>query len=661
MEPTLIITSPNSQFTDMARSVSEELRFKAIIIEAVLDQAVELILAACRQHEVSGVISRGGTANMIRQALDIPVLVAEANDFDILTALLDAAEVSPKIAYVLSADYAIEELAWVAERFKINMQPYVFRNVEELEKAVVQARRDGCRVVVSGSDNARRACDQYGLPCFLVNTSRRTMVELVRRAMLIAEVRDREIANRKKLSITLDLVPESVFFLDSDDRVSLVNHHGLDLLELKGEGEIVGRLFADFIDNPAFLKTLVERQPHSGRVTEFAGKTLLSHSAPVFVQKKYLGMVLSLQRASEVERLEHRVRREAHSAGLTAESTFTDMEKVAASPAMRACLKRARQFAASEGTILITGESGTGKELLVQSIHNGSTRRDQAFVAINCAALPLTLLESELFGYEEGSFTGARRGGKPGYFELAHGGTLFLDELGLLPLHVQMQLLRVLQSRQVLRVGGRKMIPVDVRVVAATNADLAALVADGTFRQDLYYRINVLHLAIPPLRERPEDIPLLAGLYLPRFSRENGRDISGLSPALVRLFQAHSWPGNVREFLNYLMRLVISAPGPVLAAEDLEHSDIRLGGVSRSVSAPGPTATLTVEPGDMEEGGTGTIRLRPGSLESLEEEIIRWSMIRHNGSRQEVCAELGLSRTTLWKKLKKMGMEASWG
>ncbi|MDL2226738.1 sigma 54-interacting transcriptional regulator [Deltaproteobacteria bacterium OttesenSCG-928-M10] len=655
MEPTLIITSPNSQFTEVARSVSEELRFKAIIIEAVLEEAVELILAACRQHDVSAVISRGGTANMIRQVLDIPVLVAEANDFDILTALLDAAVVSPQIAYVLSADYAIEELAWVTERFKISLRPYVFRNVEEMEKAVVQARRDGCRVVVSGSDNARRICDKYGLPCVLVNTSRRTMAELVRRAMLIAEVRDREIANRKKLSITLDLVPESVFFLDGDDRVSLVNHHGLDLLGLKSEDEIVGRPLADFIDDLALLKALSERKHHAGRVAEFSGKTLLLHSAPVFVQNNYLGMVVSLQWAADVERLEHRVRREVHSAGLTAEATFTDMEEVAASPAMRACLKRARQFAASGGTILITGESGAGKELLAQSIHNGSARRAQAFVAINCAALPLTLLESELFGYEEGAFTGAKRGGKPGYFELAHGGTLFLDELGLLPQHVQMQLLRVLQSRQVLRVGGRKMIPVDVRVVAATNADLAALVADGTFRQDLYYRINVLHLAIPPLRERPEDIPLLAGLYLPRFSRENNRTITGLSPALVRLFQAHGWPGNVRELLNYLMRLVVSAPGPVLTVEDLERSDIRLG----AAALAGPAATAAAGSDDAAEGGADTIRLRPGSLESLEEEIIHWSMTRHNGSRQEVCSELGLSRTTLWKKLKKIGLEAS--
>ena len=657
MNPTFIITSPNPQFTAMALSVSEEFQFQAVIIEAILEEAVEQILDACRAHEVSAIISRGGTAHMIRERLDIPVLVAEASDFDILTALLDASAISEDVAYVLSADYSIDELSWVTERFKIKMRPYPFKDGTELAEAIARAKADGYKVVVSGSDSARQICEEHDLPCVLVNTSRRTMAELVRRAMLIREVRDREMEHRKQLQTTFNLVPEGVFYLDAEDRISLVNERGLKLLELADDGEIIGRPLTRFLDNPGLEAVIRGRRRHAGRVLDFSGKTMLLHSAPIFVQSHYLGTVLSLQRASEVEKLEHRVRREVHSSGLQAKATFKELESVARAPGMLACLARARQYAVTSGTILITGESGVGKELMAQSIHNASDRRSLAFVPINCAALPLTLLESELFGYEEGAFTGAKRGGKPGYFELAHGGTLFLDELGLLPLHVQMQLLRVLQSKEVLRVGGRKMIPVDVRVVAATNSDLTKAVAGGSFRQDLYYRLNVLSVEIPPLRRRPEDIAPLAASYLPRLGRENGRNVTGLSPELLRVFQKHDWPGNVRELLNYLMRLVVSSAGPVLTPADLTLSDIRLGPAEDDPQSP-PERAAEPQAGPRDEE---LIHLSPGPLEEMEAEIIRWQMRRHKGNRLAVCRELGLSRTTLWKKLKQMGLEPSWG
>ena len=648
MDPSFIITSPNSQFSQMARSVCEEFPFQALIIEAILEEAVEQVLTVCRKGEVSAIISRGGTAAMIKGRLDIPVLVAEASDFDILSSLMEATAISSKIAYVLSADVSVEELSRVSERFKIEMKPFFFGHGAELAAAVEAARREGFRVVVSGSDQARKICQAHGLPCVLVNTSRRTMVELVNRAVFIQELRDRETAHRQRLATTINLLPESVFYLDERDRISLLNRPGLELLDLPDEAGLLDRPLSDFIAAPVLCQVLGERKAQNGRVLDLAGQTMLLHSSPVFSRNKYLGTVLSLQKAAEVEKMEHRVRREVHSYGPGAGSSFEEMEALAGAPAMRACLKRARSYAQSSGTILITGESGTGKELLAQSIHNASARRGEAFVSVNCAALPLNLLESELFGYEEGAFTGARRGGKPGSFELAHGGTLFLDELGLLPPHVQMQLLRVLQAKEVLRVGGRKMIPVDVRVLAATNADLGRAVAGGAFRRDLYYRLNVLRLEVPPLRERPEDIPLLIKKYLPLFSRENARRVGDLEPDLIRAFQRHDWPGNVRELLNYLMRLVVSADSPRLGLKDLEAAEIRLSG---------PDLPTGPDPKPAAEDDGERLCLAPASLDSLEEEIIRWRMRAHKGNRLKVCRELGLSRTTLWKKLKKIGLE----
>lgn len=653
MEAAVIITSPSSQFTEMVRGVSKDLGFEAVIIEAVLDEALHKIQAACQKYDVSAIISRGGTASMLKEALDIPVLAAEANDFDILTALLEAADISPQIAFVLSADYVIEDLSWISSRFDIQMRFYPFTSQAELSESIQRAKRDGCGVVVSGSDRAFKISSQYGLPCVLVNTSRRTMEELVRRAIMIVEVRDREIRHRQLLSSTLNLVPERVFFLDAADKVQLVNDQGLRLLGLKNESQIIGSRLSGFIGNPALDRVIKGRERKAGQVLTIQNHTMLLHSSPVYAKDEYLGLVLSLTPAVEVEKMEHRLRREAIASGLVAETTFQDMEAVAASRLMLDSLRRAKTFARSNGTILITGESGTGKELLAQSIHNASRRSRQAFVAINCAALPLGLLESELFGYEEGSFTGARRGGKPGYFELAHGGTLFLDELGLLPVNVQMQLLRVIQSRQVLRVGGRKMIPVDVRLVAATNADLEEAVAQGSFRRDLYFRVNVLHVDIPPLRERPEDIAPLTASYLPRLNREHERSIKGLAPGLLAAFQKYSWPGNVRELLNYLTRLVVSAAGPELSLDDLKGSGIKLNACGQNKKQ-----NPEFNEGDdcFQSSGAG-FSVSPGSLDDMEDQIIRWYMDKNQGLRSNVCDQLGISRTTLWKKLKKMGFE----
>ncbi len=657
MASTLIITSPTSQFTEMIRSVSDELDFQCIIIEAVLKRARDKTLDCCRENDIAAIISRGGTAEMIRSVTDIPVLEAAANDFDILISLMDAMAISSRIAYVFYANDVIDELPRVTELLKIDVKQYCFKNDAEMLQAIKKARQDGNEVIVSGSDSARRKCDALGLPCVLVNTSRRTIIELISRAKLIRNIRDREIEHRKQLMTTFDLVPESIFYLDADNKVTLVNRAGLGMLELEHESDILDKPITDFISSDVFVNVIKDRRQHSGRVVDVLGKTALLRSAPVCIDSKFLGTVLSLQRASEVEKLEHAVRREALSTGMTARSHFSDLERSARSRSMQKCLTRALRYAETNSTILIIGESGTGKELLAQSIHNASPRRNRPFVALNCAALPQTLLESELFGYDEGAFSGAKRGGKPGYFELAHGGTIFLDELGLLPLNVQMQLLRVLQEKQVLRVGGRKMIPVDVRVVAATNANLEEKVREGSFRQDLFYRISVLHIAIPPLRKRLQDIPQLVDDYLKIFCKENNKNITRCDDALLNVLQRHDWPGNVRELVNYMVRLVVCSPGPLLTVEDLDRSDIHLNSCSENESERTVVPEINRPEEDTvpeESLSDAFIHLRPNTMERMEQEIIRWHMERYEGNRLKICDELQISRTTLWKKLKAM-------
>ncbi|MGI6424651.1 MAG: sigma-54 interaction domain-containing protein [Tepidanaerobacteraceae bacterium] len=249
------------------------------------------------------------------------------------------------------------------------------------------------------------------------------------------------------------------------------------------------------------------------------------------------------------------MRRELYLKGHVAQHTFEDI--ITCSSIMEKAISEARQFAQAEAAVVITGETGTGKELFAQSIHNTSQRKGGHFVAVNCAAVPENLLESELFGYEEGAFTGARRGGKKGLFELAHDGTIFLDEIGELPLKLQARLLRVLQEKAVIRVGGDRVIPINVRIIAATHRNLEASVKNGTFRQDLYYRLNVLRLSLPPLRERKDDIPLLIDRLLEKICNKTAKKPPLLSDAVLKIFCSYHWPGNVRELQNILERLVV--------------------------------------------------------------------------------------------------------
>jgi DNA-binding NtrC family response regulator len=307
---------------------------------------------------------------------------------------------------------------------------------------------------------------------------------------------------------------------------------------------------------------------------------------------------------------------------------------VARSPRMQEVLATVVRVAPTNSTILLGGESGVGKDLIARVIHEKSRRASGPFVKINSTAIPENLLESELFGYERGAFTGATTS-KPGKFELADKGTLFLDEIGDVPPATQVKLLRVLQEREFERLGGTRTVKVDVRLLAATNRDLRAALEQGTFREDLYYRLNVVPIDIAPLRERKEDIPDLANLFLARFSKDSGREIRNLKPAAVQLLLGHYWPGNVRELQNVIERACALAPGP-----DLDVSDIQLDSPRNRANAGGDRF--------LPEGMT---------LDQWEDEMIRESLKRASGNKSQAARLLGLSRNALRYRLSKIGID----
>ncbi len=328
---------------------------------------------------------------------------------------------------------------------------------------------------------------------------------------------------------------------------------------------------------------------------------------------------------------------------------------IGSSPALREVYRILEKVAPTESTVLVTGESGTGKELLVRALHKNSHRHDKPFVPINCGAIPKELLESELFGHEKGAFTHAIRS-RPGRFELADGGTIFLDEIGEMDLSLQVKILRALQEKEIERVGGTSTKKVDVRVVAATNRDLETEVAEGRFREDLFYRLNVIPLHLPPLRERGDDIMVLAEHFLRGFCQERERKTLVLSAEARDMLRGYSWPGNVRELENFMERLSILCEGQQVTPVDLPEKIQRAAGFE----PPAPEATATAAPAgfrwpelkDMRDKNQGL----KDFLDEIEERLLQEALAEAAGVKNQAAELLGIKRTTLIEKLKKRNL-----
>lgn len=357
----------------------------------------------------------------------------------------------------------------------------------------------------------------------------------------------------EKLESILNAVHEGIIGTDASGIITAMNAEAEKILQLSASA-CIGRHVQEVIPEFQVHTVLESRKEVANQLFEFRNLYLLVTQIPTFLDDQILGVVITFQDVTKVQQIEQEIRKKSTNLGLKTKYSFANI--IGTSASIQANKQVATKLAESDFTILITGENGTGKEVFAQAIHQHSSRRDGPFVPVNFAGLNESLVESELFGYEEGSFTGARKGGKMGLFELAHNGTIFLDEIGDAPLSIQAALLRVLQEKQVMRVGGYRVIPVNVRVIAATNRNLIDMIKQGTFREDLYYRLNVLPLHIQPLRERPEDILVLIDYFLKKKKKQ-----LTFAPEVTELLLRYSWPGNIRELENFIHYAVVIAEG----------------------------------------------------------------------------------------------------
>ena len=516
-----------------------------------LDDAIPVALEMVR-NGVETIISRRGTAHLLRENLRIPVLSFPHRSLDILVSLKQAAALGGKILLpVFRQQWS--GLPTLEDMLQIELIQKVYEDKASLKRIITTAYDEGCEIVVGGSVTQQIA-EAEGIKFIEIRTSDEDIAATIEDAKSIAlSARDQE-ATAQRYHAIIDAASDGIIAVDEEGRITTINATAASTLKLD-RGEVEGRHITQIIPDSPIDRVLLTQNPIYDRLTRIGKDRYVFNYRPVTLEGTVIGAVSTFRDIGNVMRSEHVVRRSL-SKGLVAKYDFNDL--IHASPTMRDVVNIGRQYAGTESTILVMGETGTGKEIFVHGIHSLSQRSNQPFVSVNCAALPEQLLESELFGYEEGAFTGSKKGGKPGRFEIAHQGTIFLDEIDSTPETVQIRLLRVLQEKEVMRVGGDRKIPVDVRIIAAASRDLNAAVQEGKFRADLFFRLNVLRLQIPPLRRRQEDIPLLLDYFIHHFSNRHSLEPIALPEAYLKRLMRYGWPGNVRQLRNFAERVVMN-------------------------------------------------------------------------------------------------------
>lgn len=558
-------------------------------------------------------------------------------DIDRIRALRMARKISVDIGIPFYKKDNID-CALLEELCNVKLHPLLYDNLEELGIGLRKLTESGVKVFIGGGSVAS-FCKQYQMHYIPILPSRSSIAEAIEQALNIARLSRIEKTKHEQLVNILKMFNEGVIYVNSEGKTSYYNAFALNLLnimpdrreaDLTREVDQKVRRFSERL----FIKEVLESGvARVDQVVSLFNRELMVNTMPMLGHDSSMGVTVFLRDVKTVHDMAGRVRDiQRKKGGFIARFTVDNLKGISAD--MVNLRKYIRLYAPHDAPVLIHGETGTGKDLVAQSIHNASSRRSAPFVAINCAALPESLLESELFGYEEGAFTGARKGGKPGLLEMAHTGTLFLDEIAELSHSTQLRLLRVLENKEIIRVGGSSIIPVDIRIISASHKSLPELVGKGQFRADLFYRLAVLRLKIPPLRHRTCDIPCLLEELLSQY----GRDPSCLTPGILEAMSLYHWPGNIRE-LRAVMESYLIMLGNSPSDEAMFLSMLS------SWTKDGMSIQRDRIISDAMNGDLKTI------LEETKRNIVMETVARCGFSKKKAAQQLGISYNTLWRIL----------
>ncbi len=628
----IVFIAPNQEIFDMGQRILSELDLmnKTSCYLGWMKKGVEIARHAVADGAMV-IISRGGTAELIsKTGIQIPVVELSISFQDLAETLLKAKKISakenPKIA-VLAFKNMIKNIDVFARVMNLNLKIYVLNSEEEIEVVLNQVLQGDYDVIIGGILTTNRAAAK-GVKTVLLTSGEDSYRDAILEAERVIYARALEKERMKIFRVSVDYSNQGIVSIDSEMRISIYNNAAERLLGIDAN-QAIGKSIHSILPSLPLKEMSDGRQTRLGELIQINGKRLIANIIPIDVDDDVSGIMLTLEDVGNIVEIEANVRQKLYNKGLCAHYRFEDI--IGASPLLVEAKMTALQYAETDATVVVFGATGTGKELFAQSIHNASKRCRRPFVALNCGAIPSTLLESELFGYVEGAFTGATKKGKPGLFELAHGGTIFLDEIGEMDKLAQTSLLRIIQERRVMRLGGDKYIPIDVRIIAASNKNLLNLVKEGKLREDLYYRIHVLPLELPELKDCPGDSLLIASRFLSVYNEMFNKS-QVLSEKVKAFIESYEWSGNVRELRNYIERLVVTA---------------------KEIVIPLSIESRTVETGEIKASMlTGKI------LRATDEKAEILKMLEKTRYNIKKAAKgLGISRSTLYRKMKAQHIE----
>ena len=635
----MLLIAPYQEFAEQFQRVFKEHNAAQIQQGVAPEEYTLQTVIASWPEEIQGldldfevIICRGFVSIELRR-MDpyIPVVEVPVAAGDLVQSLKRARnEFQAKRVTVLGSLNMVMGVEKYGEIFGLEVQQVILNSTEEIRRAVQDAVARGTDVVIGGVRTCMYA-QELGVPFVLLESGKESMWHSITEAKRLAHVSRRVEEQSENLKAILNKSFEGVIAVDASEKITVFNRAASRILSKSGM-DALGKPVDQVIPG---LKgtTLTETEDGSiPEIIQYEKKQLSVRGTSVRLRGESIGRIYTLQEVSKIQELETRLREKIYLRGHYAKHTFEDI--IGDSPAILSAIHTAKRYSVVDSNILILGKTGTGKELFAQSIHNYSPRKKGPFVAVNCAALPESLLESELFGYVEGAFTGASKGGKPGLFELAHRGTLFLDEISEIPPKLQGRLLRAIQEKEIMRLGHDRVIPVDVRIIAASNKNLLELVKAGAFREDLYYRIDILTLELPELLKRREDIPAIAEYWIRQFTIQFGLTPVQLTDRAKRKLMMLEFPGNIRQLRNLCERLVVLSQCQVIDERDVE-----------SAVATYPTVTESMKP------PVGTFR---DAIEQFERERVLRALKQAAYNKNVAAKALGISRTTLWRRMKEL-------
>ncbi|MGE4283314.1 MAG: sigma 54-interacting transcriptional regulator [Clostridia bacterium] len=654
MNTKYVFIAPYPEMADLAKEVCDELRLTGWSIDIGYNEDAIKVAKKYVAQGVKIIVSRGTTAAILSQHIDIPVINMGVSPYDIIPVLFKVGFKGKTIG-VMGFPLSIYGIHILSATFNSKIVEIPVSSPSDIPGVIQQAKDDGIEIILGGTDSIKNATEA-GLTGIMFTSGKGSIASAMQNAVEIIAARRLENIKSKQLHTILDFSYDGILVTNHNNDIILMNKTAQKMLNVERENVIGSSCYKILpFMNWDYLKD--SENDHIGNLIKIGKNYLVYTAVPVITESEVMGTVISFQYANNIEHLESKVRQELHLNGHVASINFDDI--LTESPPMLKTIEQAKKYAPVDSTILITGETGTGKEMVAQSIHNASKRKNGPFVAINCASIPETLLESELFGYEDGAFTGAKKGGKKGYLELANRGTLFLDEIGEISPKLQSALLRVLQEREIIHVGGNKIIPINARIIAATHQNLQEACEEGRFRTDLFHRLNILRLIIPTLNERKEDIKILSKSLMIKKAQELSLLPAKLSPESIAIFNKYHWTGNVRELETVIERIIVLRSGQTIEPKDIfEIFKDKSFGRENITTNPNEFES---SPNRLEE--TSCIQKKNDitassihSLTELERICIIDAIKKYDTNRDKICTVLGISKSTLWRRMKKYNL-----